>query len=440
MQDRQEFLRIPVEQAADLPRLPPPAGYVVVIQDVDYGNRFKIARLQQIDRDQIRRAVDLSIETRLALVLQADNAAALALSLHDQFAARGSPGEWFDLDDAGLGQLDEIGRPQATSLRRLALNEMGGKSLVEDARIVRSAPESPFARMQRRQKQPRRSRRAWLLLLLIVAALALVVARSSDVSRGLERLLHHQPTSPPSSSRSRESYPPARLTPTDVPGKGEVFFVRTRAWARSCASLTCRSVQTLDAGARIVTLRYESGQTVAGDDTWITFASDSSILYVHRSALGRMAPTTEFTASPTQPPTSSPTPTDTTTATATNSATAAATASPTPVLTHTDTATAMATNTATVIATASPTQTLMVTAAAPETNSLIVKTVNDLNARVRACASTNCEILGHLRPGAVLTPTGEVEGQTVNGSSTWVEFTFQGEKAFIHSSLVAANS
>ena len=145
MQAGQQFKRIPIHRAANLPRLQSPAGYVIVIQDADYGNRFKIARLQQIDRDQIRRVAELSIDTKLALILEAENAAALALALHDRFVPRGSEGQWFDLDPAQLAQLDEIGRPQAMSLRELAHNDMGGESLVQNAKIVRTTPETPFA-------------------------------------------------------------------------------------------------------------------------------------------------------------------------------------------------------------------------------------------------------------------------------------------------------
>lgn len=439
MQAGQQFRRIPTQQAANLPRLQPPAGYVVVIQDVDYGNRFKIGRAQQIDRDQIRRIADLSIEIRLALILEADNAAGLALDLRDQFVGQGSLDEWFDLDDAQVAQLDEIGRPQAPSLRTLALNEMGAESLVQDAKIVRTTPESPFARRQRSEKRPARRWLAWVILLLIVALGAVVAREAPVIRREIARLVNRPPqrmtvTRPDPDSSPTTITRRATQSPSALPGRGEIFFVRERARARSCASTGCNTIDFLDVGSRIVALRYENGQRVGGDNVWIKFAQGEALLYVHRSVLTRRPPLAAATKVPTIAPTIAATTETTLPPTAKPSATD--TAEPTPTATSSATDAATETATATATDTPAPTATYTETVTEVEVEILIVETVNNLNARVRACASINCEILGRLRPGDAVQPLGQVEGQTVNGSAIWIEFEFQGAPAFIHSSLL----
>ncbi len=437
MQAGQQFRRIPTQQAANLPRLEPPAGYVVLIQDVDYGNRFKIGRIQQIDRDQIRRVAALSIEIRLALILEAENAAGASLDLHDQFVGHGSLDEWFDLDDERMRQLDEIGRPQALSLRTLALNEMGAESLVQDAKIVRTAPESPFAHLQRPEKRPARRWLAWAILLLIVALGAVVAREAPLIRREIARLVNPQarrmavtraaPESAPTTTTRRPTQ-----SPSAVPGLGEIFFVRERARARSCASTGCDTVEILDVGSRIVALRYENGQRVEGDNVWIKFAKGEALLYVHRSVLTRRPPV----AAPTKVPTTAPTIAVTKETALPPTATPSATDTAAPALTATSIPTDAATETATATVTDTPAPTSTYTETATEVGILIVETVNNLNARVRACASTNCEIVGRLRPGDAVQPIEQVEGQTVNGSAIWIEFEFQGAPAFIHSSLL----
>lgn len=440
MQTGQQFKRIPIGQAADLPRLKAPAGYVVVIQDVEYGNRFKIAQLAQIDRDQIRRVAELSIEIRLALILEAENAAGLALALHDRFVGRGKLGDWFDLDDAQLAQLDDLGRPQLTSLRELAFNEMRATSLVGDATIVRTAPQSPFDHLRRREKRPARRWTAWVVLLLIVVLLATIVTRRTEISREISSLLDLRQNQAAPTGRAREPGIRVTVTPTFIPGQGGVFYVRERGRARSCASTSCPTVEFLDAGSRIAALRFEEGQSVGGDNVWIKFARNRGLLYIHRSVLSRTAPdivasgepasapatlaTSESTELPTLLPTATMTATETATATATETVAAAETAEPT--------------ETATETATTAPSSTFTATATEDLNEILVVETVNNVNARVRACASTNCGIVGRLRPGDAIQPLERVAGQTINGSAIWIKFEFQGQIAYIHSSLLSS--
>ena len=86
VQNRPNVRRIAPAGVSRLKRLAPPAGYVILIQDVAYGNRFKIARHQQLDRNQIKRGADFPFETRVTLILEAADAVAAERDLHDELA------------------------------------------------------------------------------------------------------------------------------------------------------------------------------------------------------------------------------------------------------------------------------------------------------------------------------------------------------------------
>ena len=66
-----------------------------------------------------------------------------------------------------------------------------------------------------------------------------------------------------------------------------------------------------------------------------------------------------------------------------------------------------------------------------------VETARSLNANIRSCPSTSCEIVAKFPPGAEVVALGQVEGETVYESNVWLEIGFDGGSAFIHSELVA---
>ncbi len=146
--------------------------------------------------------------------------------------------------------------------------------------------------------------------------------------------------------------------------------------------------------------------TVANSHTSNAPTSRSSSAWQPASTR-RPLPTIKPTDIPTKPPAATKLPTVTQTATATH----------TPIATSTP----------------MPTSTALPPSAVPI---YYVETANDLNARVRGCPSTACEIVGRLRPGDAVRSAGQVEGETVNGSAVWIEFEFQGETAYIHTSLL----
>ena len=66
-----------------------------------------------------------------------------------------------------------------------------------------------------------------------------------------------------------------------------------------------------------------------------------------------------------------------------------------------------------------------------------VETARSLNANIRSCPSTSCEIVAKLAPGAEVVALGQVAGENVYESNVWLEIGFDGGSAFIHSELVA---
>jgi len=505
--DARGIKHIPLSRAKNLPRLKAPAGYVVVLEDVDLGDRFKIVIMQAVNDRALASETSLSFETRLFLTLSAADAEALALDLYDRFATGGDFEDWFDLDRAQANQLRNFGRPSLRevgqpSLRDLALSEATGRARVAKPRMQSAAQPAPPRQTQPLRPRPQRRWATWLLLLAIVALGALVLGNAPQL-----RQLINELTNLPATSGS---------SPTPFARAGDVFYVLVRANARVCASRDCRAAEILEVGTRISAQRHERGQAIDGNSVWVVFVRRGAILFVHSSVLSRQRPavnaaarpsaTASFAAVPSatvtetamQTDTPAPTNTDAPAASATNTGAPTATAEPTetalPPATATlrSTATAVpeatatnesmatreptapatgerkATATPTATATLEPTATAEATETAlkPETATkastvtatleptatatreptviatdlpavLYIDTANNLNALVRACPSTDCEILGRLRPGAAINPTGEAAGEVVNGIALWVVFEYDGRPAYVHGELVA---
>ncbi len=58
-------------------------------------------------------------------------------------------------------------------------------------------------------------------------------------------------------------------------------------------------------------------------------------------------------------------------------------------------------------------------------------------ANLRACPDTNCSRLAQLQPSDRVMATGSVTGESINGSDLWYRIDYQGQQAYIYSSLVA---
>ncbi len=218
-------------------------------------------------------------------------------------------------------------------------------------------------------------------------------------------------------------------TPTDIPATAtaaEVYYAGDRAYFRACPRTSCPVLARLEAGAPIVALRDVFGETIAGSNRWILFQHEGVERVLHSSELARAAPadlaaTTQ--PSETAPPTVTPAPSLT----------------PLPTETIPPTATDMPTDIPpTATTTDAPTDIPPTATAVGE--ALIVETVGDVRARVRACPGTSCAILGYVYPGDELRGLERVAGERVIGSDAWVRFLLEGRDAFIHSSLVRAKA
>ena len=194
------------------------------------------------------------------------------------------------------------------------------------------------------------------------------------------------------------------MTPTRRPGQGEIFYVSRPVRARECPSSYCDAALLLSAGQRIVAEEIVPGQSSSDASSWIAFAQDGDEHYVRGSALADEPPTATPTATPTSTPTAKPTATPT----------ATDTASPVPSSTFTPTPT--------------------------PARVLVIYTRDNTPARIRSCPGTSCDLLGRMSPGDRLDLVGRVEGQVVFGSAIWIEFVFEGQPAFVHSSLVRPTS
>ncbi|MCE2472430.1 MAG: hypothetical protein J4G18_11145, partial [Anaerolineae bacterium] len=87
-------------------RLRPPAGYICVLRDVSYGDRYQIVRLE--NPTDIAPHLDQTFDVEIALVFQASDAGQSMREMLD-FVGVASAGEWFDLDYDRFKSLRSLG-------------------------------------------------------------------------------------------------------------------------------------------------------------------------------------------------------------------------------------------------------------------------------------------------------------------------------------------
>ncbi len=383
MQNRPGVRRIAADRVTRLPWLAPPAGYIVLIQDVAYGNRYKIARHQQLDRRQIKRGADFPFETRVALILESENAAEAERELQDELAAATALGDWFDLAQfpktpPSPSIAPAPTRPQESiSLRDLVENDEGADSLLQDANIVATKGHVSAPRRRGRTEPSRARRRPWVArwafaLGLLVFVGVFAAERPGDVWRAIESILD---------AGRQQSISP---TPT-MEGRGDVFFTRIYASVRTCAADNCQRVVLLSPGTKITARKYVKGQRISGSTRWIAFLHDDELRYIHDSLLSRTWPFAEPTPKPTE-------------STKANEHSA----SPTPKIEGRD--------------------------------EVFYATTRSW---VRSCANMSCPTAGFLSAGAEITARRFVTGQQVNGSARWIAVVHLGDLRYIHESALA---
>jgi hypothetical protein len=191
---------------------------------------------------------------------------------------------------------------------------------------------------------------------------------------------------------------------------GQEYLVQFQTRTHSCASLGC-DARELAEGSRIEANRIVYGQTIGASDEWIEFFDESGYRYVHAgdvvlvdaaagidptSTATEMLTATEAPASATDPPPS-----------ATSTVAATATERPPPTVT------------------------------VPPAPNYVVETERNVNANIRACPSTDCDIVAKLSPGTEVEVMDSVKGENVYETDIWLEIRLDGASAFIHSELVA---
>ena len=281
MQTRRGIKRIELDHADFLPRLDPPEGYVVILEDVEFG-RYRFMRAPTVDRPRIESGAEFPFEVTVALIFQADNAAAAELDLRDQFVSRGDIGEWFDLDASQRADLDQIGHPEPVTLRHLALPESETSSLLRDSKIVSTKPQSRTRVLPRERKRPLRRLRTLLLIVLLAAITAFVAYLGHLFVGDQDYLSALLPATATATNTARPSGPTVVIpttsatesdspteAPTEIEGKGEVFYTAVRARARSCTTRDCYTLEMLEPGTKIESLGYYLGQRIDGSDRWI---------------------------------------------------------------------------------------------------------------------------------------------------------------------------
>ena len=464
-----ELKKVPIISYKRLPSLDPPAGYVCLIRDMDYGSRYKIERMKHPAADFEDVTAGLPFKTQIVYIARTNDAAASERYLRQRYARHTARGEWFDLDDVQLREIRRLtsSRPRGGGNRQ---REAGfdEEPLPEPHRLEQqpavslkdlisdSYQTSPPHQSQATNERAARSNGGCLYLFIGIIVFAVLAAA---LGPNLMNSISPPPTSTerPTSTRRPTLTSTSRPTATSV--TGVTVYVRTRANVRSCARTSCQILGRLDPGASIQSLRRVNGERVNGSSQWIRFSYQGRSAYIHgglvSSARSAASPAQRPTSTVTDAPTATQTPiaTDTDVPTATDMPTSTSTWTPTvtdmptatqtPTATDTDVPTATDTSTSTQTPTATdtdiPTATDMPTPTRAAGVTMYVRTRGNAGANVRACPRTICGIVGGLSPGASIQALGRVEGEEVYGNSEWVQFEHNDTVAYVHGSLVSLN-
>ena len=91
-------IRCRFDDPAQLPTLTPPAGYVYVIQEIEYSKLYKIGRTNNPGRRLNEIRAILPGQSDIVAILKTEDAATLEWQLHQRYAENRKNGEWFALD------------------------------------------------------------------------------------------------------------------------------------------------------------------------------------------------------------------------------------------------------------------------------------------------------------------------------------------------------
>lgn len=91
-----------------LPKLTAPAGYVYVMQEMKYGEDFKIGKTRHPFRRCYEFGVQLPYEIKPVLMLRTMDASAAETILHRRFKKQRGKGEWFTLSESDLQRISVL--------------------------------------------------------------------------------------------------------------------------------------------------------------------------------------------------------------------------------------------------------------------------------------------------------------------------------------------
>ena len=91
-----------------LPKLKAPAGYVYVMQEMKFGEDFKIGFTKHPATRVSRFEVILPFEVKPVLVIESFRASAAETLLHRRFKRKHVNGEWYSLSEADIQTISEL--------------------------------------------------------------------------------------------------------------------------------------------------------------------------------------------------------------------------------------------------------------------------------------------------------------------------------------------
>ncbi len=369
--------RIPIRDYRKLPRLKSPAGYVCLIRDMDYDNRYKIERMNHPATDFGRLKAELPFKTQIAYIAETNNVAASERYLHQRYAKHSARGEWFDLDEAQLWEIRrltssrqhdaedrqreapfDLEEPLPETHRSERQQSVSLAALMSNYQVRSPSPESVAAAPQRRtpaqntysrapQGQGVNCRRVALLLFAASVVVSVFVFAFGWVDNTL----------PPSSdNRSRNAGSSVSLST-----RRPTLTSTKRPTSTPLPTLTSTATDT-----PTLTATHTPPPTATNTDVPTATATDTPTLTSTKRPTSTATDTPTLTATHTPPPTA--TDTDVPTATATDAPTLTSTKRPTSTATDTPPPTATATDAPTLTSTKRPTSTATDTPTLTATN------------------------------------------------------------------------
>lgn len=103
-----KILNVPIHNYKQLPKLESPAGYVYVIKDVSRTNSYKIGRTNHPETRMNNFGVMLPFETKVIAILKTGDAETLEQRLHHKFAGQHNRGEWYDLSENQILEIQNM--------------------------------------------------------------------------------------------------------------------------------------------------------------------------------------------------------------------------------------------------------------------------------------------------------------------------------------------